>query len=264
MDNPSLAPNGSEISGSGNTKPTRCNSCINWCFTWNNYPVNWKDFFGSEMFHSYVMQEETGESGTKHLQGYIHCDKKRRWSEFGLPSGIHWEKCKSVKDSIAYCQKVESRTGEQFYKNIKPIRPIKLIDPTYSWEKEILDIIKNEADERTINWYYSLQGGVGKTQFAKYLAAKHGAIPLDGKKNDMLYVASEFESDIYMLVLSRTQEDYVSYDTLEKIKDGLFMCAKYESKPIIRNSPHIFVFANFPPDKERVSQDRWRIVEIIK
>ena len=40
------------------------------------------------------------------------------------------------------------------------------------------------------------------------------------------------------------------------------MCSKYESKPVIRNSPHVIVFANFEPDKSALSEDRWLILNI--
>ena len=40
------------------------------------------------------------------------------------------------------------------------------------------------------------------------------------------------------------------------------MCAKYESKPICRNSPHVIIFANFEPDLDKLSNDRWIIKKI--
>lgn len=248
----------------GNTKTRSSrqpNQCINWFFTWNNYPSNWKDEFRAKhsIFKKYRIQCEIGESGTPHLQGVLHCDKKRRWSEFCLPKEIHWEVCKSWDDALLYCTKKESATGD-FIEYGLP-KPLKLINPNYAWEQEILKIIEEEPDDRIIYWYWDMSGGVGKTSFAKYLSAKYNAIPLDGKKNDILYTAAEFESNIYIYIPSREVEHF-SYDSLEKIKDGYFMCAKYESKPIIRNPPHVFVFANKPPDTSKMSLDRWTIVEI--
>ena len=49
---------------------------------------------------------------------------------------------------------------------------------------------------------------------------------------------------------------------LKKSKNGYFMCSKYESKPIIRNSPHVFIFANFEPDVKELSLDRWNVVKL--
>lgn len=238
---------------------------INWFFTWNNYPENWKDEFRSKepIFLKYRIQCEIGKNGTPHLQGVIHCDKKRRWTEFGLPKTIHWEACKSWDDSINYCRKSETSTGDFIEKGIPPPKqPLRLINPTYPFEQEIIKIIENTPHDRLIYWYFDLIGGVGKTSFAKYLTAKYNAIPLDGKKNDILYTAAEFESNVYIYIPSRSIEHF-SYDSLEKIKDGYFMCAKYESKPIVRNQPHVFVFANRKPIFDEMSKDKWEIREIV-
>lgn len=263
-----MDPDGStEFGGNGNTNklpPKRPTSKINWFFTWNNYPSDWKEIFGSKpFFEKFAIQEETGEEcGTKHLQGCVKLDAKRRATQFKLPKQIHWEGCKDWDAAVAYCTKEDTRTGEIYLKGITLKKPLKLINPTYEWEQNILNIIKEDPDDRKIFWYWSKEGGRGKTQFAKYLAANHNAVPLDGKKNDILYCAAMFYSDIYTLILSRDQEHYVSYDALEKIKDGFFMCAKYESKPIVRNPPHVFVFANFPPEESRMSSDRWVITQL--
>lgn len=244
--------------GNTNSKSRQPSPKINWFFTWNNYPDDWENYFSSNSyFDKYAMQEETGENGTKHIQGCIHLDKKRRWTEFKLPKEIHWEACKSWEDSVEYCTKQETRTGKRALKGVTVKRKLKLIDPTYPWEQEILRIIEEEPDDRKIYWYWSTEGCKGKTQFAKYLSVKHNSIPLDGRKNDILYCAGTYESDIYTYILSRDQEDYVSYDALEKVKDGYYMCAKYESKPIIRPPPHVFVFANFAPVLPKMSEDRW-------
>jgi len=57
-------------------------------------------------------------------------------------------------------------------------------------------------------------------------------------------------------------EEYISYGAMEKIKNGFYMSSKYESKPIIRNCPHIICFANFEPDYDKLSQDRWKVHNI--
>jgi len=120
-------------------------------------------------------------------------------------------------------------------------------------------IAETEPDDRTIYWYWCEKGKSGKTTFAKYLSYHYGAIPLEGKKNDILFTAAEYDSNIYIFDLERSMEGHVSYAALEKIKNGFYMVGKYEGKPIIRNSPHVIVFANFAPDEEKLSQDRWKV-----
>jgi len=67
---------------------------------------------------NYVFQEETGEKGTKHLQGIFMF--KNAVSFKKLKSNIptaHIEVCRNQKASIRYCSKKETRTGE-IYTNI--------------------------------------------------------------------------------------------------------------------------------------------------
>lgn len=250
---------------SSNSKKRQVSQIKNWFFTFNNYEksdiVELSRKF-DDICDKYLFQEETGENGTPHLQDVITCKKPMRWSEFGLSDKIHWESVKNINKSYDYCQKSETCTGLKYYKGIKIKKQLKIISELRPWQSKVVDMIKEDPDDRSIIWIYEKDGNVGKTQLCKYLSHHHGAIPIEGKKNDILYCAAEFESDIYIMDLERSMEDYVSYAAIEKIKNGYYMCAKYESKPIIRNSPHVLCFANFEPDRELLSKDRWEIYEI--
>lgn len=251
--------------GGGNTinpAPFRVNASKRWCFTaYNTNAEEMKELIGS--YGSYIFGEEIcPTTKKKHLQGYIEFFKKERPLEKIKSMNIHWEKAiGSKKENIEYC----SKDGE-YHTNMKIPRKLKILDDSklYDWQKKIIEIIKEEPDDRKIYWFWEKEGCVGKTTFCKYLSKKFDAIPLEGKKNDILYCAAEFESDIYIWDLERSMEEYVSYGAIEKIKNGYYMCSKYESKPIIRNSPHIIIFANFEPDTEKLSKDRWIITNIKK
>lgn len=252
--------------GEGNTKPrpkARIVPCKRWCFTLNNYSneevEQLEHVFGSGGY-KWIMGREVGENGTPHIQGYVESDKRMRPLETFKNKRIHWEACRgNLEDNIRYCTK-----DGNYKTNIFIPRKVKLPEKLYAWQEDIINIILTEPDDRTIHWYWEPNGLAGKTTFCKYLASKYNAIPLEGKKNDILYCAAVFESDIYVWDLERTMEDYVSYPALEKIKNGFYMCSKYESKPIVRASPHVFVFANWPPKMDALSLDRWHVVKIEK
>lgn len=263
------APLGSDVLG--NTKPEqseekRIAASKKWCFTLNNWLQGSLDLILSKIQKDeYLIGKEIGENGTPHLQGYIKFKTKSRPMEkFKEIPQIHWEKCKGTEiDNIKYCSKDGDYVTNIPMNKIRAVtRELDLITELRPYQQFIVDLIKEEPDNRTIYWFYEETGNVGKTQLSKYLTAKYGAVPLEGKKNDILYCAAEFESEIYIYDIERSIEDYVSYSSIEKIKNGYFMCAKYESKPICRNSPHVIIFANFLPDAEQLSLDRWCIYNI--
>jgi hypothetical protein len=59
--------------------------------------------------------------------------------------------------------------------------------------------------------------------------------------------------------LSRSQETHVNYEVIESIKNGVVFSPKYESRCAVYSIPHLIVFANFEPDKSKLSADRWDI-----
>lgn len=252
--------------GLGNTvtKPPKSPEAIRWVLTWNNYNENEFNEFATtatNLAKGYIFGKEVGENGTPHIQGYIEFKKKIRLTALKkLNIKIHWEIAKGNREqNINYCSKDNNFIchGE-----IKIKKPLKIINELYPWQKQIEEIAKSEPSDRKIYWFYDEIGNMGKTQFSKYMSHHYNAVPIEGKKNDILYCCAEFESDIYIYDIERSLEEYVSYGAIEKIKNGYYMCSKYESKPIIRNSPHIFIFANFLPKLEALSKDRWEIYNI--
>lgn len=257
------------ISSSGNTKRNRSR---NYCFTWNNYEKSDIDrliMFCVAQKSEYVFQEEKGETcQTRHLQGLICFPHQVSFEviKSELPK-CHLEKCKSKSASVKYCSKLESRIGEVFT-NMKIRIEKKIKDPIEDfefkpWEHEIEEIILTKPNDRKIYWYWSSNGNIGKSAFAKHLCLKHGALCVSGKANDIKYAIASFleERDLSIIVLDvpRCNQEFISYQALEEIKNGLFFCGKYESKQIIFDSPHLFVFSNCEPDRSKLSSDRWEV-----
>jgi len=239
-----------------------------WFFTWNNYPVDGIEILETkfnEICEKYVFQEECGEKGTPHLQGNIWLKKSMRWTEFKLPTGIHWEKTRNEEAANNYCRKDETKSGKTISKGFP--KPLKLINPDKWWQKEILEIIKEEPDDRKVYWYWSNAGGIGKSQFVKYLIAKHNCVFIDeGKKQDIMYTIMEADMNkdnvVVLFDVPRDNGANVSYKSIESIKNGMIYSPKYESGYKLFNSPHVVVFANEKPEEWRLSSDRWIIKNI--
>eukprot|EP01050_Picozoa_sp_SAG11_P023173 SAG11_NODE_4586_length_1841_cov_143.384615_1_plen_276_part_00 len=259
--------NSSEISG--NTK--QISPAINWFFTLNNYTKDDIKMFldsKSSIVPKFVFQEETGESGTPHLQGYVRFTTKKRPKSVFDNKRIHWECCKNVSKAIAYCQKEDTRSGQVFYRGIEaPF--VQKIDKLYCWQTEILNILKGEPDSRILYWYWEKKGCAGKTTFQKYIFTHlKGVLIVSGKATDMKHAVvnyletTKLYPKIILCNIPRHSLNYVSYTGIEEVKDMFFHSGKYEGGQICGPCPHFIIFANETPEIDAVSKDRWVISRI--
>lgn len=107
----------SELDFSPRMNQTKNKQLRNWMFTWNNYSEpqlrevdHWIDKFSWISFC--VFQEEIGESGTPHLQGYIECTRSVRLTKLKkeLSPFIHFEGRRgTAQQAVKYCTKEETR-----------------------------------------------------------------------------------------------------------------------------------------------------------
>lgn len=254
----------------GNTKIN--SRARKWVFTINN-PRDTDDTLLRLLLSKskYVYQREQGEEGTQHIQGYCEFINARSFKSMKeiLPRA-HIEKCRDSDASILYCQKEETRIAGPW----GPLVIQKIKDPLKDkelkqWQQDIINLLYEEPDERTIHWYYDSNGGAGKTSLAKHLCIKYPnqILYCGGKSTDIKYAISKFIEEgnypnMCIFDYTRSMEAYVSYEALETIKNGIFFNNKYESKMILYNSPHVVVFSNFKPELERLSLDRWNIIDI--
>lgn len=241
-----------------------------WMFTLNNWTsdewTQWNQLFNNlGIVDQYVCGKETGDQGTPHLQGYIKFQRRQRLVSIQRLFGVraHWEVAKRPDIAIDYC----SKDGD-FVSNIPIKKPISVQEPTRDWQRRLREKLERDPDHRTIFWYWDAIGNVGKTSFSKWAAVRLGAVVLGGKKGDIFHaIAKLVEKDqapnVVIFDVPRQMMDFCPYAALEKVKDGLFYSGKYEGTMCVFNSPHVVVFANQPPDRAKLSADRWVIKEIV-
>lgn len=218
----------------------------------------------------YVMQLEKGdEKEHLHLQGVVYFKSARKFSQVkSLLPGVHVEPCKSKSAAIDYCQKVDTAMGQIWSRGfaLNPTDTFQKMDPR-PWQREVLTLVSAVPDDRTIWWVWDRLGGAGKTKLQKHLALKGECIVVSGKAADIKYaIASRVKErkpiKIVFFNFARSQEEFISYEAIEQVKDGLFFSSKYESDMCIYDSPHVICMANFPPKLNKLSEDRWNIREI--
>jgi len=252
----------------GNTKPKpKRVRARKWCFTLNNYT---EEDYGTMAQHfeegQFIIGKEIGENGTPHLQGYVEFKNPKDLSVLKkINERIHWEITKgNRKQNFEYCSK-----DGNYITNMKIKKPIKIIENLRPWQTVIFDCLKTEPDDRTIVWVTDKEGNKGKTALCKYLHIKFGALYLTGKASDMKYTLTQWidtnpddEIPPILMDFTRSTEQFISYQGIEEIKNGIFMNTKYECKMVVYNSPHIIIFANFMPELNKLSKDRWKIIDI--
>lgn len=99
---------------------------------------------------------------------------------------------------------------------------------------------------------------------------KYDAIISNGKKDNVFnqinnWIQNHEEDEdpkIIIMDIPRYSNEYINYGMLEEIKNGMIYSGKYEGGICLFDYPHIFVFSNYPPDTDKMSEDRWNIMEI--
>lgn len=262
---------------SGNTK--QISPAKHWCFTLNNWTQEEledlrKISSNSSIVRKYAYQSEIGgddeeNAGTPHIQGYIEFAKKKRPFSVFENRRYHWEKKKgTIQQAAAYCQKEYTYTGEFRETNMRFDKPLKLITDLYPWQQKIVNICKEEPDDRTIHWFWEPTGKVGKSSLIKYLVVHFEAIMAGGKAADMKYFIAKHKEKkgwyptVVIMDVPRKMEGYISWGGIEEIKNGCYLSTKFDCEMVVMNSPHLIIFANFLPDTSVMSSDRWNIVKI--
>lgn len=267
----------------GNTKP----DCITkqrsrkWCFTLNHYSdIEYDEM--NDVLHKrtlkYVIGKEVGEQGTPHLQGYAYFKNPVQLTYLKkINERTHWEVAKgSPEQNLKYCTKSdESAVQNGFVKKIPLQEQIRnRLFLNYSdtkwkpWQSNILNILDQDPDTRTINWVYDEEGNSGKSYLTKYLAITQEIIIADGKKDNIFNQVNrklneeEKEFKIVVLDIPRSSAGYINYGVLEQLKNGLIYSGKYEGGTCLFDNVHVIVFANFMPDESQFSLDRWNIINV--
>ncbi len=253
------------------------------CFTINNYQIDTivKIIELSEKFkYSYIVGEEVGENGTKHIQGYIDFKRRKTWNYFKkLFPRAHIEKAKgNARQNFEYCSKdgkfktnivipltleqinakEQNAVADLFYKEVE-WRP---------WQLEIIEAIQAPVNPRTIHWRWEPEGNTGKSYLARWIDITYDAIICEGKAQDIfnqvikyVEVKKKFPK-VIIADIPRHSMQFINYSALEKVKNGHFYSGKYEGGKVIMRPPHMVCFANEEPEFSKLSEDRWDVKQI--
>lgn len=268
-----MAKNSSNSAGvEGNTSSTPAKQpspAKYWCFTHNFdksksiediklWIVPYLEKLNSICKNFFIALEQGEKEERYHLQGYCHFIDKIRITgcKRVFDNTTHWELCKgSFTDNYLYVHKEPIKLWKKETDKPKP----KIISKLLGWQEELLKLIKIYKDnDRIIIWIYDEVGGNGKTSLCKYLVIEEDFGYLNNAKTaDICFYAKENQKKGYVFDFCRSNEKSINYQAIESLKNGILFSSKYESGVLVMDSPVIVIMANYPPNYDKLSKDRW-------
>lgn len=144
------------------------------------------------------------------------------------------------------------------------VRPLVHEHENRPWQTALLGMLGEEPDDRKIVFVVDHLGNQGKTWFTKRYCDMYdnAQIILPGKVADMAYALREDARVVFLDCPRSKQGEFIQYDFLEHIKNGMVFCPKYESYMKLLNHVHVVVFMNEVPDMTKLSVDRYVVMTV--
>lgn len=138
------------------------------------------------------------------------------------------------------------------------------MDTWHPWQKDLYWQLQQPVNHRQVIWISDPGGSNGKTQFGNFLIKFMRALFVTTTARERVVPVMRSHPPIVLIDIKRSEadQDKVGYGTMEMIKDGVGFNTMYNPSPEYWPSPHLVVFANFYPDKTKLTDDRWLIFGI--
>lgn len=192
--------------------------------------------------------------------------KRTDWDEF-----FEWIKDQqhrpSQKEIITTFPKLWARYSQRMLEISDAfVAPPQLVDGSpRGWQVHLEELLNVDPDPRHVIFNVDETGNTGKSWFcAHMLQSKPDEVQVlkMGKEADMCYAIDENKS-IFLIDVPRSRMEYFQYSVVEQLKDRMVFSTKYNSRlKILRKKTHVVVMCNEHPDMEKLSADRYNIVEI--
>jgi len=234
---------------------------------------------------SYVFQLEKSESGFDHYQGRITLIKKDRGT---IATAIAAKIGEHVRFTMIPTVS-ENRAKECFYqlkeqtKVAGPWKDTDFVMPQkktrqmeefedyekYPWQQKVIEL-SQQWDKRTIHVVVDAVGNNGKTDLVEWLVQNgKGTLvpPMRAMEDIMAMVMCKPPARCYLIDMPRAMRKeklYDFYSGIESLKNGYMYDKRYQFKDRWIDRPQIIIFSNMMPDFSMLSQDRWKVWQIIQ
>lgn len=211
----------------------------------------------------YVIGEEVGSlTGYEHYQCKGHFRKPYTMNELEKIFGPCHKEPSIVKD-FSYCEK-EGKFYRSWQGALAKYHDIDLRD----WQGEVVAELC-EQNEREITVILDRNGNKGKSWLAKHLVVKYNYayVPAMPNFEDYMFMAMAHpNAKGFIFDIPRadnSQQEKAMWCAMETIKNGYLYDKRYSFQEKWIEPPKMLVFTNDKPPKTMLSEDRWRIFEII-
>lgn len=133
------------------------------------------------------------------------------------------------------------------------------------WQAILNEKVAADPNDRDVMFYVDENGNSGKSWLTRYWFSE---MPDDiqmlsvGKRDDLAH-AIDPTRRLYVFDVPRGGMEYLQYTILEQLKNRVVFSPKYDSRTkILSRVPHVIVFCNEEPDRNKMSRDRYKITHI--
>ena len=137
--------------------------------------------------------------------------------------------------------------------------------PRLGFQTRVCGRIQGEPNPRTIDFVVDPQGNSGKswiTQWALSNFPDDVQVLSVGKRDDVAF-AIDASKKIFLFDVPRGDLQFFQYSLLEMLKNRIIHNNKYKSgTKFLASVPYVAVFSNEMPDMEKLSEDRYNIIEV--
>lgn len=237
-----------------------------------------KNRLGSQRLHLEVSRGTPG-------QAAAYCKKDDDYDEFGdcpevsqgkrtdLEQFFDWfEECcndngcpPTVQETCRAHPAIMTKFSRCYEVAVARWKPPPLVDGQLrDWQQSLVAGLGQPADDRKIQFVVDPQGGKGKSWLVQFLISHRDDVQFlsIGKRDDLAH-AIQIQTKVFLVDVPRGQMEFLQYSVLEMLKNCLIFSPKYQSsmKRLIAR-PHVVVFSNEEPDYEKLTEDRYDVIQI--
>jgi len=207
--------------------------------------------YGSDSMvpHDMGSRTDLNEVRDAFLNGATQREVANKW----FPQWVRYDKAFSEYANMLK----EEKTAQWFNEQL-------CLETMWPWQVEAMALVlKYGQSDRVCLWIWESVGKTGKTRLGLRIKYVYSGFFCQNGKSE--HVACAYNGEpIVALNYTRKYEGFINYSIIESFKDGQLFSPKYNSNVKAFKPPSVVVFANFPPEVNSLSVDRWDVRQLTK